>query len=371
LREAQRPAIVAGSGVHVSEAWDELARLAEQAAIPVATTIHGKGSLAETSPWSLGVAGANGARAYANAYLAAADVVLFVGTRANATDTNSYASPPRHGPTVIGLDVAEERAGRNYPGSLRLVGDARTVLHDLRTALPPAGGERCERLRSWIADQRAVWQGAARSHTRQETLAGLDPAGVVCALREVAGGEAIVVADPGTPTPNVAAYWETTRAGRRIVVPRGHGPMGYAIPGAIGAALAYPGRRIVAFTGDGSFAMSCGELETACRLRLPITYVHFTNGSMGWIKMLQHLYLERRYFGVDLGPVDTPVVAQGFGLAAAQPTTLEELTRAFRTFEQAHGPAFIDVVVPDEIESVPPVAPWQAALAGEGTRPSY
>src|SRR5207248_5737864 len=117
LQHAQRPAIVAGSGLHLSAAWDEVARVAEQAGIPVATTIQGKGSIAETSAWSLGVVGANGARAYANTYLAEADVVLLIGTRANATDTNSYQSPPREGPTVIQLDIDVIRAGRNFPGS--------------------------------------------------------------------------------------------------------------------------------------------------------------------------------------------------------------------------------------------------------------
>jgi acetolactate synthase-1/2/3 large subunit len=194
---------------------------------------------------------------------------------------------------------------------------------------------------------------------------------VVTALHEAAGGEAIVVADPGTPTPYVAAYWETTRAGRRIIVPRGHGPMGYAIPAAIGAALAHPGQRIIAFTADGSFAMSCGELETACRLGLPITYVQFTNGSLGWIKMLQHLYLERRYFGVDLGPIDAVMVAQGCGLPAARPATLDELMHTVKRFAQTDGPAFIDVGVPVEIAAVPPVAPWQAALSGDSARPVY
>jgi acetolactate synthase-1/2/3 large subunit len=147
--------------------------------------------------------------------------------------------------------------------------------------------------------------------------------------------------------------------------------MGYAIPGAIGAALATVGRPIVALTGDGSFAMSCGDLETACRLNLPITYVQFTNGSMGWIKMLQHLYLERRYFGVDLGPTDAAMVAQGFGLRAARATTLDEFRRLFTAFRASGGPSFIDLVVPDEITAVPPVAPWQAALSGKSSRPVY
>jgi acetolactate synthase-1/2/3 large subunit len=369
LTASRRPAIVAGSGIHISEAWDELALLVETAGIPVATTIQGKGSLVETAPLCLGVAGANGARPYANEYLATADVVLFIGTRANATDTNSFTCPPREGTTVIGLDVEAERAGRNYPGSIRLVGDARTILQQLQRVLPP-DQERAQRLAQWIADRRAAWQATQQSPSDQAT-AGVDPADIVRAIRELVPPSTVLVADPGTPTPNVAAYYTAGIAGRNVIVPRGHGAMGYAIPAAIGAALARPGELVVGLTGDGSFAMSCGELETAVRLGESVVYVQFTNGSLGWIKMLQHLYLDRRYFGVDLGPTDAVAVARGFGLPAARATTLDEFVDAFTTFRATGGPAFIDVPVPDEIQAVPPVAPWQAALAGGVSRPVY
>jgi acetolactate synthase-1/2/3 large subunit len=206
---------------------------------------------------------------------------------------------------------------------------------------------------------------------RQDDVTRIDPGDVVRAIQEITGGEAVIVADPGTPTPYVAAYWETTAAGRSVIVPRGHGPMGYAIPGAVGAALARPGRPVVGITGDGSFAMSCGDLETVARLGLPITYVQFTNQSMGWIKMLQHLYLERRYFGVDLRPIDAAAVARGFGLRAARAGSPGDFKARFKEFYTSGGPSFIDLGVPDETQVVPPVAPWHAALAGERARPVY
>jgi acetolactate synthase-1/2/3 large subunit len=372
LRRAQRPAIVAGSGVHVSGAWTETVLLAETAGVPVATTIHGKGSIPETSPWSLGVVGANGARDYANDYLAGADVVLFVGTRANATDTNSYASPPLEGTVVIQNDIEAARAGRNYPGSIALVGDAKVTLGRLTEALSVAGSEgRRKRLLTWIEDHRRDWYRALESEVSEDIQAILTPREVLRIIRETAGEDVIVMGDPGTPTPNVAAYWETRRAARDVIIPRGHGPMGYAIPAAVGAGMALPGRSVVALTADGSFAMSCGELETAVRLPLPIVNVQFTNGSMGWIKMLQHLYMGERYFGVDSGAIDAVAVACGMGMEAARVTTPEEFSEVFRRGLASRKPWFIDVPVPDQINLVPPVAPWQAALAGETERPVY
>ena len=131
-------------------------------------------------------------------------------------------------------------------------------------------------------------------------------------IRQEAGADTLPAADPGTPTPNVAADRETERkAARHVIVPPGHGPMGYAIPGAIGAAMAFLGGG-----GDAhrrrQLRVFCGELETAVRLQLPIVHVQFTNGSMGWIKMLQHLYMGKRYFGVDSGSIDAVAVARGW-----------------------------------------------------------
>ena len=370
LGRAAWPAIVAGSGVHLSGAWPVLQRLAEEGGIPVATSIHGKGAIAEDSPWSLGVAGANGAREYANEYLAMADVVLFAGTRANSTDTNGYKSPPRLGPTIIGLDIEGERAGRNFPGSISLVGDAGRVLEQLRQALPSGDRARAQKLLAWIAGRRRAWDEATQAML-SSTSVPLHPAAVVRAIQSRLHDRAIIVADPGTPTPNVAAFWETAAGARSVIVPRGHGPMGYAIPGAIGAALAHPERPVIGLTADGSFAMSCGDLETAVRLQLPIIYVQFTNGSFGWIKMLQRLYFDRHYFGVDFGPVDAVAVARGFGLEATRVEDLEEFCRTLDCYLSAQRPAYIDIVVPDQTQLVPPVPPWHATLAGETGRPIY
>lgn len=371
LRRAERPGIVAGSGVHMSRAWPELARLAEKDSIPVATTIHGKGAFPEKSPLSLGVVGANGARDYANEYLAEADVVLFVGTRANATDTNSYQSPPRDEPTIIQIDIDALRVGRNYPGSIVLTGDAKSILSCLVETMPQEETESRQNLRNWIEEQRQSWYRThSKSTAKVSGRALVDPRDVVRAIQGAAS-DALVVADPGTPTPNVAAYWEVKEAARDVIIPRGHGPMGYAVPAAIGAAIAHPERRIVAFTADGSFAMSCGELETAARLGLPITYVQFDNGSMGWIKMLQHLYTGQRYFGVDPGPIDAVAVARGMGLKAERATSLQGFSEVFERSLASSDPVFIDVPVPDQITMPPPVAPWHAALAGESERPVY
>lgn len=369
LARAERPAVMAGSGVHSSRAWSELAELAERAAIPVATTIHGRGVIADDDPWALGVIGNNGGRPYANDYLAAADVVLLIGTRANATDTNSWQGPARRGTAVIQIDIDPERAGRNFPDSVKLVGDGRTVLAQILESLPRVDSSIREARAEQVTSARDAW---SRQRDDAQLKEGqLHPRDVVELVDEIMGGEVSWVADPGTPTPNVATYRRIRRAARDVIIPRGHGPMGYAIPAAVGISVAQPGRPVVSVTADGSFAMACGELETVSRFDLPILYIQFTNHSLGWIKMLQHLYIGQRYFGVDPGTIDAVKVAEGCGLRAEGVSSLERLRELVEEFAANPQPLYVDIEVPHMIDVLPPVPAWQVALDGHAERPVY
>lgn len=372
LDGAQRPVIIAGSGIHLSEAWSSLEKLAEHGAIPVATTIHGKGAISDASPWSLGVVGANGAREYANDYVAKSDVVLLVGTRANATDTNSWTGPRHDHPDVISINVTDHPIAKNFPNAVLLMGDATTVLDQICHAIQPADESRRAELVAMIAESVAAWAPSYPTGDESVGTTGhLEPRHVVQVAHRVLAESCMVIADPGTPTPNVAAYWDVRVAGRSVIMPRGHGPMGYAIPGAVGVAMARPESSVLSFTADGSFAMACGELETVARFQLPIVFIQFTNHTLGWIKMLQHLYHDGRYFGVDPGPIDAVAVAAACGVRGVSISSLSQLEEELSKFVRDPQPLYLNVDVPDLMESTPPVAPWQAALTGDSTRPVY
>jgi acetolactate synthase-1/2/3 large subunit len=367
LEAAAKPVVVAGGGVHLSGAWSQLARFATHAAVPVATTIHGKGALDEAHQLALGVIGSNGARDYASARLAESDFVLFVGTRANATDTQGFTVPPRGGPRIVHVETEAARAGRNYPGSLPLVGDAATVLDQLRSQVAAAPDEVRARRSAELAADRADWARKAEKDLPSAGPGRIQPRDVVRVLASVFGRDTWVAADAGTPTPYLACYWEAPGDGWRVVIPRGHGPMGFAMPASIGIAVARPGRRVLCLTTENSVAMAVGEWETAARLGLPITYVVLDNTSMGWIKMIQHLYLAGRYFGVDPGPVDPVQLAGGMGVTGSRAHDLETLKVLAKTAAERDGPSVIHVAVPEHMDSPPPVAPWQAVLSGSRT----
>lgn len=375
LTAARQPVLLVGSGVHASGAYAEVAALAEAAGAGVATTIHGKGAIADDHPWSLGVTGNNGGDPVALAWLAGADVAVVIGSRANATDTDSFRSPPRSA-RVVAIDVDPSRVGRNYPDALLLTADAAGALQEIIAALGPVSGieDRSARLLRARAARSASGhrpQGPPGTLLVDDVLEVLDTATAAHGARTGAGSPPVVVADPGTPTPAVASRWPVRHPGPSFVVPRGHGPMGYAIPAAVGAALAAPGRPVVALTADGSFAMSCGELETVARLRLPVIIVQFTNDSLGWIKMLQHLYHDDRFFSVDPGPIDGVAVARACGVRAERPATLEHLQVLVAEALQDRLPLYLDVQVPHLIDVVPQVPAWHRALAGDRSRPVY
>ena len=368
LTAASRSVIVAGGGVLTSGAWNELTLLAETLNIPVATSINGKGSIAESSDVAIGVIGGNGARPYANACLADADLVLYVGSRTDSTTTCHWTLPPTgSAPSVIQVDIEAFEVGNNYPLVVGLIGDARLSLAALLEAVPrpdTVAARNQARIAQLREERRRYWSEV--EHQAAERARPIKPAHVVRAMRNALDDDTIIVADPGTPTPFLSAQYEIRRPGRTTIIPRAHGGLGYAIPGAVGAWYAGRGRRVVGMTGDGSFGMSVGELETISRLGLPIVIIQCSNGTFGWIKELQHLYHDDRYFGVDFNPVDYAAIARGFGFCAAQVTDPNDLERAVQVAIAGGRPYFLDVVTESPVTETPPVAAWTAA---ESKRP--
>lgn len=373
LAAAERPAIVAGGGAVIAQAWEELAELATLLRIPVGTSINGKGAIAEDHPWSIGVIGGNGGRPYANEILGEANVILYVGSRVNSLITLSWTNPgPETGKTILQIDADPQQLGNNLPVTHAVCGDAKLVLGDLAalaraargvTSAPPLKSrwEREELVRragSWWDDFERKSQADAYPVKPQRIFGALD---------RILPQQSVIVADPGTMTPFTAGAFEVRRPGRSIVIPRAHGGLGYAIPAVVGAKFARPDETVVCLCGDGSFGMSGTELETIGRLRLPVTLIHFNNGTYGWIKMLQHLYFDDRFFSVDFnGEVDYAAIATAFGVRGVTVEHPDQIEDAIGEAVRGNEPVFIDVRTESELTEVPPVEAWRRALAARG-----
>lgn len=367
LLNSHRPVAVAGGGAASSGAWAELTELAELLSIPVGTSINGQGSIDEKHPLSLGVVGGNGARPYANEIVAAADLVLFAGCKTDSVTTLNWTLPARDGSvTVIQLDVDPAEVGNTYPVAAGLVGDARSTLGELvkeikrRISDDPAAGLR----EPWadFAGLHSAWRAQEDPKTFS-TARPLKPQRVMRALMECLPTDSVIVADAGTGTPFTSAFYPSP-AGRHVIIPRGYGGLGYAIPGVVGAKLARPDAPVVGLVGDGSFGMSCGELETIARLNLPVVLILFNNATFGWIKTLQHLYREQRYLSVDFSSsTDYAAIARGFGVQGVRVEDPADLEPALRSALASGRPTFIDAVTESEVTETPPVEKWLKVAA--------
>lgn len=360
LQAADRPLIIAGGGVRISGAWAELTELAELCGAPVGTSINGKGSIDEQHPLSIGIVGGNGARPYANPLVGKSDCVLFIGCKTDSVTTLKWTLPSPEGRTrIIQCDVDPAELGNGSRIDVGIAADARlaikALIHALRRRL--AGTARGREPWDDFAGMRKAWlqsvfQPAVTSTDRLTATRVFD------SLRRSVPRESVLIADAGTPTPHTAALYPSP-AGRNVIIPRGHGGLGYAIPGVAAAKLARPNAPVIGLTGDGSFGMAAGSLEVIARLDLPVTLLHFNNATFGWIRALQHFRRDKQYFGVDFSPdTDYVGIARGFGIDGVRAENAAQLEDAIRSSIQDRKSIFIDIVVASEERDLPPVQAW-------------
>ena len=330
LAQAAQPVVWAGGGVLRSGAQAELLALAERLDAPVLTTFMGKGAIDEAHPLA---AGSGCDEAAVLELLAGADVVLCVGTELGADTTAQYELC--FGGRLIHIDAAPERIGVSYP-ALPLVGDARATLRALGTALAtPAdgdgagrgGAERVARVRDRIAAGLA-----AQSRDAERALLG--------AIEDTLPADAITAWDM-----TILAYWAAAhlrlRAGQQFLYPFGSGTLGYAWPAAIGAAVAWPARKVLAVCGDGGLAYGLAELATARQHAVDATLLVVDDGGYGILREYQ-----RDDFGetvaVDLVQPDLLRTADAFGVPVRS-GGVESVADNLRWALQIDGPAVVVV----------------------------
>jgi acetolactate synthase-1/2/3 large subunit len=359
LVAAKSPVIVCGGGVILAGACAELEALATRLNAAVCTTVSGKGSLADSHPLNAGVVGTNGGVPATREVMMQADLVFFVGCRAGSTTTEHWKYPGRDVP-IVHLDVDGMTIATNYRTDVALVGDAKRGLADLDEAVLA----RLSRRPKDAADGRAI-AGAARTRKRADFAAlaasadtPIKPERVVDSLNRHLPAGAIVVADPGTPCPYFAAFFDQPQAGRHFITNRAHGALGFAMSAGVGAWFGRPEATVVAAMGDGSFNFTCGELETIVRRRVPLKMVVFSNAVYGWIKASQKTGYGERYFSVDFDRTDHARVAEAFGVKSwrvEDPAGVDAAIAAALTHD---GPALVDVISQPLQDTAVPVSQW-------------
>ena len=362
LRKAARPVIVAGGGTNHSQAGEEIISLAERLGAPVVTTISGQGIIPDDHPLALGVVGDNGFHPHAHQAVEEADLLLYVGCKMGSVSTIKWTLPSsRSDRQMIQIDLDPTLLSNNFQNTLSVAGDARLVLEDLIVLL--RGGGKGQEPSGWVMnlnEERARFWRDSESALQSESIP-IKPQRIINALNRRLPSPSIVIADAGTPTPYITRFLKLQGKGSRFIIPRSYGGLGYAIPAVVGASFARPKTRVVGLFGDGSLGMSAGEMETLVRLKIPAVLIHFNNGCFGWIKALQALHSQGKFFSVDFTPGNMAIVAEGFGLKAFHIETPKELEEGLDEAFSVGEPVFLDVVTESLLKELPPVYSWLKA----------
>lgn len=353
LMQAERPVIVAGGGVLIARAEQQLVALAATLDIPVATTWSGKGSIAETHPLALGLLGSMGTTA-AQEIVAEADLVFMIGAKSAQNSTFSWTLP-RTDQRVLHLDVDPAEIGKVFATAVGLAGDARLGLSLLnervRAIARPAW-------RARTGQAKARWE-QQRDSERGSSAIPIAPQRVMGELQRRWGPNDVLVCDASFSSGWGGAYLALPVAGRRALFPRGIAGLGWGFPAAIGARFGHSEGTIVCVAGDGGFAYSVGELATAALYKLKIVTIIMNNRALSWIKWNQRISWNARYQSADFPDVNFAKVAEGFGVRGVRVTEPDELGLALDQAFAHPGPSLIDVVT-DEWET--PIFAYRAAV---------
>jgi len=329
IGEAQRPLIMAGHGVLLADAYEELRCLAER------TGMHGE--------------------VHVNRAIQQADLIVGVGLRFDDRVTgNTAAFAPRAQLIHIELDPSE--VGKNVPTAVGLVGDCRQVLRQL---LPLVRRRDCSAWRAEIA-------GFAK--TRTEHYRGdLSPEGILRTLHEVTDGRCTIVSDVGQHQMWVAKLFPYERPNTHITS-GGLGTMGFAVPAAMGVRLARPDEPVWAISGDGGFQMNMQEIATMVQERIPVKMAIFNNGYLGMVRQWQQFFHGRRYSATPIWSPDYVKLAEAYGVPGWRVAEAGHTADAVRAAMSVPGPALVEFVIEQEANvfpMIPPGASLSEPIEGE------
>ena len=357
ILSAKNPLIVCGGGVVIAGAMQELNRLATRLDIPVATSISGQGSLAETNPQCVGVVGSNGGTDETWEMMEGADLVVFMGARAGSTTTSRWEAPGP-GVRIVHFDNDPMVIGANYQTEVGVVGDLRLSLAQVNAVLDQRGqGGDTFGGAAAIADLKAR-KFAEFSRLAQSDEAPIRPERVMQSLMDILPPDATLVSDPGTSCPYISAYYQLPQEGRHFITNRAHGALGYSLSASLGAWFGRPQSKVVAMMGDGSFGFTCGELETVTRYNAPITFIVFSNSNFGWIRASQYADKDKRYYNVDFNRTDHAAVAAAYGVKSWRVENPDDLDSVLRQAIAFDGPTLVDVICQNLEETNAPVRRW-------------
>lgn len=343
INESKRPVIYFGGGVEASDAREELYELIQKADIPATYTMMAAGVIDCDDPKNLGLIGMHGTIA-ANKAIDEADVVIALGTRFSdrvALNPRRFAQRA----AIIHIDIDASEINKNVLINYSLIGDIKDVLQALLPLLKESKHEK------WIETVTAY-----QKSVRVPLEGKLRPKDLIEAACDLTDKDTIYVTDVGQHQMWAAQYVKHHNT-RRFITSGGLGTMGFGYGAAIGAQIGNPDKRVVHFTGDGSFHMNLNEGCTAVSYDLPIITIILDNKVLGMVYQWQTVFYDKHYSQTVLNrKTDYVKVAEGFGAKGFECNTLEEFKEAYKQALQCKGPVWIACNI-DKEERVLPMIP--------------
>jgi acetolactate synthase I/II/III large subunit len=362
IRAAKRPVILAGHGISIAGAEQEVQAFAERTCIPVAMTLLGLGHLPASHVLNMGMMGMHG-EAWVNKAIQEADLLLALGMRFDDRVTGNLKN---YAPNAkkIHVDIDPAEINKNVKVDVALVGDLRRILKELLPRLDPANHtEWFEQIRSLKGDT------AVRDIQNLPDNGHLYAAHVINDLwHETRETDAIIVTDVGQHQMWEAQYYKHEKP-RSLITSGGLGTMGFALPASVGAKVARPDADVWAIVGDGGFQMTMAELATIVQENLKVNIAIINNGYLGMVRQWQEFFYERNYEATPLLNPNFAMLAQAYGIRNFVVQKRSEVIPAVRAAHAHEGPVLIDFKVEQE-DTVYPMVAAGAALHDMIRRPN-
>jgi acetolactate synthase-1/2/3 large subunit len=351
INHAEKPLILAGHGVILSGAAEELRALAEKGGIPVAATLLGLPAFPNKHRLFAGMLGMHGNYA-PNVLTNQADLIIAIGMRFDDRVTGNlkkYAPDAR----IIHIEIDKAEINKNVRVDLEVNNDAREVLGALIPLVRQVSREK------WIREFRILDRVEYEKVIRPETEPDegeIRMGEVVKAVSDLTGGDAVIVTDVGQHQMAVARYY-TFSGKSTLVTSGGMGTMGFGLPASMGAASGNPGKPVIAFIGDGGFQMTVQELGTIMQYQIPVKIILLNNSFLGMVRQWQEMFFNGRYASTEMFNPDFVTLAGAYGITAHRVTHREELREALVTMLAAEGPYILETVISREANILPMVEP--------------
>jgi acetolactate synthase-1/2/3 large subunit len=359
IAKAKKPVIIAGGGVILSGASKELKELAEYADVPVTMTLMGLGGFPGSHKLSLGMLGMHGTY-YANKSIQEADLLVAVGMRFDDRVTGKIDAFAPHA-KIVHIDIDPTSIRKNVRVDVPIVGDVKRVLSAMNKVLKEEVKEQWHEVRKAWLKQISAWK-AERPMSYEKNTDVIKPQFVVEKIYELTKGDAIIATEVGQNQMWAAQFYKYDKP-RTLLSSGGLGTMGYGLPAAIGAQLAFPNKLVVDIAGDGSIQMNIQELATAVINRLPVKVAILNNRYLGMVRQWQELFYKERYAHTKLDETvpDFVKIAEAYNAVGLRATRSSEVEPVLKEAFGIKKPVFMDFVV-DWKEKVYPMVPAGAAI---------